>query len=485
MSESLFPDLGGSDHPAAATVIPCPKTPTNWIDLEYLYTDGTGVAGAAYVVQRPNRGRVGGAELARGTLDSQGRARASLPVGIEDVEVYFHDDPAGERYYEQDADRPVQEPEPGFFERLWDGIVDGAKYVGGALAGDFVDDPTTGQIVINTILTMIPLVDQVGDARDIVANLKKLIWDRRWNEAGVWLSVLLCLIGLIPELGSLAKGIIKVALDKAPKLAEMLKVFNRYVKGNGVRWLREFAQKLSTEHVTASAKTLDELLDRAAYYLRRSRDNRRTPAAFKPIIDQMLKNIDEVKRIAPQKLKEAADYVSQKVKKVLGDEPEVKPGKGKGEVQTRQVMAYEYQTLKVPGEPDPKRVQELRFNREQQKNDMSQGIGGARYEKATGRKISLPETDGADFIDPDLGPMQLKGPLVNKKTGEKLKINDNMVDGFAESAIDDIRYNTYSKAIVIDTYGMSPAQVDRLKQAINADITARPMDKLKPIIILE
>jgi hypothetical protein len=122
MSKSLFPDLGGSDLPADSTVMPCPKAITNWIDLEYLCADGTGVAGAAYVVQIPNSGRVGGSVLAQGILDSKCQARASLPVGIEGVEVYFHDDPNGEPYSDPNAGSPVQEPEPGFFDRLWDGI---------------------------------------------------------------------------------------------------------------------------------------------------------------------------------------------------------------------------------------------------------------------------------------------------------------------------------------------------------------------------
>jgi hypothetical protein len=483
MSEALFPDLGGTDRPIDSTVVPCPLA--NWIDLEYLYADGTGVAGASYVVQRPNDGQVGGSVLAEGVLDSKGRARAVLPVGIEGVEVYFHNDPVGEPYYEQYADRPVQEPEPGFFQRLWDGIVDGAKYVGGALAGDFVDDPSTGQIVINTIVTMIPGIDQIGDIRDIAANLKKLIWDRRWNEAAVWLGVLLCLIGLIPALGSLAKGIIKVVLRKAPKLDELLAVFNSFTKGNGVRWLREFAQKLPAEHATAAARKLEELLNRAAAYLKEKRDSWLTPSSLKPAIDRMLQNIEEVKKVAQQKLKEAAEYVSQQIKKALGDKPEVKPGQGKGEVKTRQVMAYEYQTYKVTGQPDPQRVQALKYNAEQKKNDLAQGIGGARYEKATGRKLSLPEEEGADLVDPVIGRIQLKGPLVDKNTGKPVSINDKMVDGIAKSTLRDLRYNVYSEAIVIDTFGMSPAQVDRMKQAINAEISAQPVDKLKPIIFLE
>jgi hypothetical protein len=33
MINGLFPDLGGGNRPADSTVISCPKTPTDWIDL--------------------------------------------------------------------------------------------------------------------------------------------------------------------------------------------------------------------------------------------------------------------------------------------------------------------------------------------------------------------------------------------------------------------------------------------------------------------
>jgi restriction endonuclease fold toxin 5 of polymorphic toxin system len=352
MNESLFPDLGGSDLPADATVVPCPKTLTNWIDLEYLYADGTGVAGASYVVQRPNAGQVGGSVLAQGILDSKGRAHASLPIGVEAVEVYFHDDPLGEPYFDQDAGKPVKEPEPGFFERLWDGFVDGfvdvAKWLGGALAGDFVEDPSAGQIVVNTIVTMIPGIDQIGDARDIVANLKKLIWDRRYNDGWVWLSVLLCLIGLIPELGSLAKGIVKVVLKKASKLSELLEVFNYFKKGNAVRWLRKFVDKLPTEHATAAARKLEELLNRADSYLRKKRESWFTPNRFKPAIDRVLKNIEEIKKIAPEELKKAADYITEKIKKLLDEPIEVEPGSAKDKLKRQQVKTEPEADLPQP-----------------------------------------------------------------------------------------------------------------------------------------
>jgi hypothetical protein len=366
MSESLFPYLGGADYPADSTVIPCPKAVTNWIDLEYLYADGTGVAGAAYVVQMPNGGQVGGRVLAQGILDSKGQARACLPVGIENVEVYFHKDPEGEPYSDPDAGRPVKEPEPGFFERIWNGISDGAEWVGGMLAGDFKEDPSTAQIIVNTIVTMIPVVDQVGDARDIVANLKKLIWDRRWNEAAVWLGVLLCLIGLIPELGSLAKGIIKVVLRNASKLADLLAVFNFFKKGHGVHWLREFAQKLPNEHATAAANKLKELLERAASYLRGARERWLTSRYVKPSIDRILSNIEEVKKLAPQKLREAAESITNKIEQAIDEGMErVMPSGVKRKLRRRQVKENPNQTLSVAA----KRRNELSVNPQTKKVD--------------------------------------------------------------------------------------------------------------------
>ncbi len=348
MSESLFPDLGGADRPADSTVIPCPNTLTNWIDLEYLYADGTGVAGASYIVHIPNGGQVGGSVLAQGTLDRKGQARAVLPAEIEGVAVYFHDDPDGAPYRDADADSPIQEPYPGFFSRIWDGITDGTKWVGGVLAGDFKEDSSTGQIVANMIVTMIPGIDQLGDARDIVANLKKLIWDRRWNEAGMWLSLLLCLIGLIPELGSLAKGIIKVALRNTSKLADLLAVFNFFKKGNGVHWLREFAEKLPTAHASAAANKLKELLDRAAPYLQQARNRWFTP---RTTIDRLLNNIEEVKQLVPQKLKEAAEYVAEKIEQALNEVRELLPGSAKERLQLRQVRAAPHESIPVHGTP--------------------------------------------------------------------------------------------------------------------------------------
>ncbi len=79
-----------------------------------------------------------------------------------------------------------------------------AEWIWTVLEGDFADEQTTAQIVTGTIISVIPFVDQICDVRDLIACCKKVHQDpsNRW----AWVAVALTLIGLFPELGSLAKG---------------------------------------------------------------------------------------------------------------------------------------------------------------------------------------------------------------------------------------------------------------------------------------
>lgn len=83
-----------------------------------------------------------------------------------------------------------------------------AEWMWTVLQGDFAEEQSTAQIVTGTVISMIPLVDQICDVRDVVANCKKINEDssNRWH----WVALALTLIGLFPTLGSLVKGCFKV-----------------------------------------------------------------------------------------------------------------------------------------------------------------------------------------------------------------------------------------------------------------------------------
>lgn len=80
-----------------------------------------------------------------------------------------------------------------------------------AIQGDFNDNRSTGQIAFDAGISMIPVVDQICDVRDIIANCKGIAQSEE-NEDNTWkwVALALTLIGLFPSLGSLVKGVLKI-----------------------------------------------------------------------------------------------------------------------------------------------------------------------------------------------------------------------------------------------------------------------------------
>ena len=80
------------------------------------------------------------------------------------------------------------------------------------IAGDFVKNPTAAAIILRTLLTLIPGIDQIADAEDLVANLLYGILDPATELAslGWWFAVVCTLIGLFPEFGSAVSGVLRL-----------------------------------------------------------------------------------------------------------------------------------------------------------------------------------------------------------------------------------------------------------------------------------
>ena len=134
------------------------------------------------------------------------------------------------------------------------------EWVWGAVQGDFNEDPTAGQIITNAVITAIPVVDQVADARDLAASVKALLWDKRHDDFEVWLAFFFTLIGLVPSVGSLLKGVLKLVW-KGAKLDAILRVFNAFAKGNGVAWLKQLRAGGLREYSKQAAELGKKVLD--------------------------------------------------------------------------------------------------------------------------------------------------------------------------------------------------------------------------------
>ena len=158
-----------------------------------------------------------------------------------------------------------------------------AEWIWIVLQGDFAEEQSTSQVVTGTIISMIPLVDQVCDVRDVVANCRKINQDSSDNFA--WLALALTLIGLFPCLGSLAKGCLKIPFNYARKFA---------LKGGGKAL--DNLWPLTKPYVEASIVKLNQHLAHPAV--------RKTLAALK--IDNAWKHLAEQVRILKGKLNVSA-----------------------------------------------------------------------------------------------------------------------------------------------------------------------------------
>ncbi len=239
---------------------------TNWIDLEYLYADGTGVAGAEYEVRS-----LSGSLLSTGSLNQQGQSRVTLPLHESQVTVKFFNDPQDVAILKPSNPVHVNVSDQGWFESmsseiiaLWDSttetVYDASVWTWGMVQGDFNKNPTTGQLITNCVITAIPLIDQVGDVRDLTANLKLLVWDKQYKDGAVWFALFVTLIGLIPTLGSLLKGVIKL-IWKGAKLDDLLKLFNYFMKGNGIKWLKELKAGKLDDYKRQAAQMAHQLFN--------------------------------------------------------------------------------------------------------------------------------------------------------------------------------------------------------------------------------
>lgn len=89
---------------------------------------------------------------------------------------------------------------------------DKAVWVWEALQGDFNPNRSMGQIGLDMGVCLIPGVDTVMDIRDLIANIIAIA--RAPTSGFAWFSLVLTIVGFIPELGSVAKGVVKLVLIK-------------------------------------------------------------------------------------------------------------------------------------------------------------------------------------------------------------------------------------------------------------------------------
>ena len=199
-------------------------------------------------------------------------------------------------------------------------LTDNSKEVGDALGwiwdllkGDFNDNPTTGQTLLNAALGLIPGVDQAFDVRDLVANLLKLTWQGRYDEFEPWVGFALSAVGAIPELGSVIKGVgtlVKKGVSKVPfgSLLDALKMAGNLdgALDLGHRCLESVISH-SKQGIDSAKWVLEKLIE--ALGMAKSAASV-VSTAMKQRLEKFIGRCGEVLARVDTKLREAYDYLA-------------------------------------------------------------------------------------------------------------------------------------------------------------------------------
>jgi hypothetical protein len=296
----------------------CP--PTNWIELVYKYNSRRAVSSAAYEIFDANSNQ----SLTSGCLDNMGFVRVdNLPISVTNVRFQFSSDPKPYEIFPGYKPKPHNLNAESTVVKEEDGtVVSVAKWVGIALAGDFADDQSFGQIAFGTVVTLVPVVDQVGDVRDIVANLHRLTFRGQYNEFSPWFSLVITVIGCIPEIGSIVKGIVKeiwLAIKKGAKklpLKRLIELLNSVGEGNVVRFLREFLSKIEG-HGQDAAKKIAQMFGELKTKLEDLRKLSFSKA--EKMIDEVLENINKAFKVLPDMVRKVIEWIATHLKNTLDE----------------------------------------------------------------------------------------------------------------------------------------------------------------------
>lgn len=320
------------------------ESPTdNWVSLEYQYADGTGINGASYQVYN----KVNGNLIASGSLDANGRATAALPMDVDDVDVVYSNDPAEllELIVQPESKIIESAPQSNWLQRIGNSIADAANWTWGTLKGDFNENPTVGQVITNAILTSIPVVDQVGDVRDIVACIKYFVWDKRYNEPMMWVGLVLTAVGLIPFVGSALKGIL-ILVVKSSKLSELLEVFNYFYKGDGVKWLKNLYNGELMRYISEAAQITTDIFNEMIATLLKTKQY--VPAYATDVIqkiDEKLETLQIIKSQINDKFSKVGEDLRGKLGKSLDEEIPPVSGKAKETIVKKQEKEVPHKLL--------------------------------------------------------------------------------------------------------------------------------------------
>jgi uncharacterized protein DUF4157 len=186
------------------------------------------------------------------------------------------------------------------------------RTVTGGLLGEFNEDPTVGMIAVDLGVSLVPILDQVSDARDIVAHLYFMIGKRQYDRFMRWVGLVFTLIGLVPEIGSAIKSASKFAIKGAREvlghLDDLLRAVRRFLpKLPDLGHFRKLIADSWSAVISKSQATWNRALDAVGALAER------IPAALAARKQQFIETVARIRQLSPSKLKEAFAWARKKL----------------------------------------------------------------------------------------------------------------------------------------------------------------------------
>ena len=347
--------------------------------------------------------------------------------------------------------------------------------IAGGLMGEFNEDPDFAMIGVDLGVSLIPILDQASDIRDIIAHLYYMIAKKQYDRFMRWLGLGFTLIGVFPEAGSLIKGasklIIKGAREVISHLDELLKFIRKILPELGdLRRLQNYIAKNWNKWEAIGKSAWNLALDRVSVILSAAR------FTIGGVMGQAQAVLAKIRKKAQDLLPIAFNWMKHKIDNVL-DEVVQHPSKspaapGLGETMIKEekrtglnvdVAAQEHRHKKDFREGSGKNVQSAHMVNSSSVSDISD------YVRDSALTVLLPKDLHKAFDD--YWKNWARNRLAKAKPGDEVKVTVAEWEKVLNDAADSVvglkgrTADTMSFMIRTELYqtlGLKPDQLIRL-----------------------
>lgn len=194
-----------------------------------------------------------------------------------------------------------------------------ADWVWGVLAGGFNEKQTTSQIIVDAVITLIPVVGDVAVVRDLIACVLRMVNDPTKRTSKLeWLQLTLLLFALLPVAGGVIKGVgrllLKEGSESAKLIAEIVELLNHVGVGDAVKWLKELNLPQYTAPLLQKFNVFSTLLKSVC-----QRIKARMPLLPEPMaarLDQIVLAMQELEARAADSIPEAVKELWKRLQKI-------------------------------------------------------------------------------------------------------------------------------------------------------------------------